>query len=284
MNTFSKFSLTKAISNTKPRSGFTLIELLVVIAIIAILAAILFPVFAKAREKARAISCLSNEKQIALGFLMYSQDYDEYFPASTYFSGITFNSGVWTNTMLLTLPYIKSKNVWACPSNPFNKYSMNYATTDDAFTSYALNMQLFDKTYYGAPHNSGFIDKPSNKIMIGESIAYANGSAPPPAGNGAGYTSLGWSYWDGHDSSSFAKEGFCHNTGTMNVVYCDGHAKAVRPEQTAGANGQVNAWGVFTDNNGGSCNGMWLSGGLNCDNYSPGATQDLADLRKKWAP
>src|SRR5579862_4062504 len=67
--------------------GFTLIELLVVIAIIAILAAILFPVFAQAREKARAISCLSNEKQLILGALQYIQDYDEAWPLSHYFNG-----------------------------------------------------------------------------------------------------------------------------------------------------------------------------------------------------
>ncbi|HEV2472758.1 MAG TPA: prepilin-type N-terminal cleavage/methylation domain-containing protein, partial [Chthonomonadales bacterium] len=65
----------------KLRRGFTLIELLVVIAIIAILAAILFPVFAQAREKARAISCLSNEKELGLSVLMYVQDYDENFPS-----------------------------------------------------------------------------------------------------------------------------------------------------------------------------------------------------------
>src|SRR5579863_528760 len=65
------------------RTGFTLIELLVVIAIIAILAAILFPVFAQAREKARQATCQSNEKQIALAFLMYNQDYDERFPGAT---------------------------------------------------------------------------------------------------------------------------------------------------------------------------------------------------------
>ncbi|HEY3298451.1 MAG TPA: prepilin-type N-terminal cleavage/methylation domain-containing protein, partial [Armatimonadota bacterium] len=70
---------------TKRNSGFTLIELLVVIAIIAILAAILFPVFAQAREKARSASCLSNEKQIGLGLMMYMQDYDETYPMAYYY-------------------------------------------------------------------------------------------------------------------------------------------------------------------------------------------------------
>src|SRR5450432_3222602 len=75
----------KVTNSDRRRTGFTLIELLVVIAIIAILAAILFPVFARAREKARQVSCISNAKQIVLGALMYSQDYDEGCPL--YFSG-----------------------------------------------------------------------------------------------------------------------------------------------------------------------------------------------------
>ena len=92
------------------RRGFTLIELLVVIAIIAILAAILFPVFAKAREKARQASCLSNMKQILLGSLMYAQDYDERLHPLMSPAGYGY--------VLLLDPYIKNRNIWTCPWNP----------------------------------------------------------------------------------------------------------------------------------------------------------------------
>ena len=102
----------------KLKTGFTLIELLVVIAIIAILAAILFPVFAKVREKARQISCLSNEKQIALGTLQYVEDYDESMPygAQSNWSsspGLGYPQG-WAG---LIYPYLKSTGVLTCPDD-----------------------------------------------------------------------------------------------------------------------------------------------------------------------
>jgi prepilin-type N-terminal cleavage/methylation domain-containing protein len=92
------------------RRGFTLIELLVVIAIIAILAAILFPVFARAREKARQASCGSNVKQIALGVLMYVQDYDEMFSNLGWCT--TPRLYWWDNVM----PYVKNSQLFLCPS------------------------------------------------------------------------------------------------------------------------------------------------------------------------
>jgi prepilin-type N-terminal cleavage/methylation domain-containing protein/prepilin-type processing-associated H-X9-DG protein len=109
------------------RRGFTLIELLVVVAIIAILAAILFPVFAQAREKARQTSCLSNIKQLTLGFIMYSQDYDESFPQwkwdENYSSPWGDKSSVSPNNAssvwyYAIYPYVKNSKIYACPSDP----------------------------------------------------------------------------------------------------------------------------------------------------------------------
>jgi len=107
------------------RTGFTLIELLVVIAIIAILAAILFPVFAQAREKARAITCVSNLKQMGLAFEMYSQDADEQYPAgvSWYFPG----GNGWAGQLY---PYVKSTRVYQCPDD---------STPTTSFVSYGYN-------------------------------------------------------------------------------------------------------------------------------------------------
>jgi prepilin-type N-terminal cleavage/methylation domain-containing protein len=112
-------------TNTRARTGFTLIELLIVIAIIAILAAILFPVFAQARERARASSCLSNMKQMGLGLMQYTQDHDETMPPAYYYNTCSPNaapsggydaSGIiqWSG---LVQPYVKSTQIFVCPSD-----------------------------------------------------------------------------------------------------------------------------------------------------------------------
>ncbi len=127
----------------RANSGFTLIELLVVIAIIAILAAILFPVFAKAREKARQTTCLSNEKQLGLGFLQYVQDYDELFPCGIWKSAYGANGPAnyvgsgWAGQIYT---YVKSTAVYQCPDDT------TQPTTNGTYTlyplSYALNNQV----------------------------------------------------------------------------------------------------------------------------------------------
>src|SRR5438045_2253444 len=99
------------LNKTTPRRGFTLIELLVVIAIIAILAAILFPVFAQARDKARQAVCLSNCKQLGTAIIMYTQDYDEVLPQG--YNGPSKNS--WGK---VTVPYVKNTDIFTCPSAP----------------------------------------------------------------------------------------------------------------------------------------------------------------------
>ena len=112
----------------KRKSGFTLIELLVVIAIIAILAAILFPVFAAAREKARQTTCASNEKQLGLAFIQYGQDYDETMPTGTaYAVGSSGPDTTWPcggrgwGWAGQIYPYVKSKGAFTCPDDPTNK-------------------------------------------------------------------------------------------------------------------------------------------------------------------
>lgn len=102
------------------RHGFTLIELLVVIAIIAVLAGILFPVFAKAREKARQTMCLSNLKQIGMAFNMYAQDWDGFLPSHFYMVGRRSREGA-IKLVNCLLPYIKNREIFFCPSDRFAK-------------------------------------------------------------------------------------------------------------------------------------------------------------------
>jgi prepilin-type N-terminal cleavage/methylation domain-containing protein len=148
------------------QSGFTLIELLVVIAIIAILAAILFPVFAKVREKARQTSCLSNEKQLGLGFAQYVEDNDETFPVgciNTTFPPTDDHFGIgWAGAIY---PYVKSTGVYQCPDDVNPSQPNNNPPMYEV--SYALNTHIVN-SYTPGPHGllAGFTAPASTVLLV----------------------------------------------------------------------------------------------------------------------
>ena len=137
------------------RTGFTLIELLVVIAIIALLAAILFPVFAKAREKARQASCLSNEKQIGLAFLQYCADYDETLPVGLNYAGAGWAGQVYT--------YVKSVNVYRCPDDPTLPNASGFPPV-----SYGYNAQIGQVVGVGIAGNITRLTAPAKSVLLFE--------------------------------------------------------------------------------------------------------------------
>ena len=205
-----------------PRTGFTLIELLVVIAIIAILAAILFPVFAKAREKARQTSCLSNLKQLDIAFLSYVQDYDETFPQAFYPDYLhnwdcELSSTTWQEIGPGFIdPYCKNPQIRGCPTfkPPFvdRKYS-GYAYNADY-----LGPAVGDPWGTGrAPMSLAGVENPSGTVMVADSGIWS-GFSGAVIGNNALKAPGEVDYYGPNVA-------FRHN-GVANVAYVDGHAKA----------------------------------------------------------
>ncbi len=189
------------------RRGFTLIELLVVIAIIAILAAILFPVFARAREKARQASCQSNLKQLALGYLMYAQDYDEWFPGF-----LTGNTAIarygWYDVIQ---PYLKNRQVYLCPSSQYYYGPNRYATSGDS-----------GGNYYG--FNSSTIVIPAEKFLIVDCAGDSSGGSLGSRTCAVYGPYIHGDAWGGCRGHLWP----CHNE-TADVAFCDGHVKAIKP-------------------------------------------------------
>jgi prepilin-type N-terminal cleavage/methylation domain-containing protein/prepilin-type processing-associated H-X9-DG protein len=237
--------------NTTKR-GFTLIELLVVIAIIAILAAILFPVFAKVREKARQTSCLSNEKQLGLAFVQYIQDYDEKLPSGVVGAPTGFAAGVssgfgWAGVVY---PYVKSTGLYKCPDDSTTNngtavpvsyaFNSNAAGTADAqFTSPASTVELFEVQGDQAVVATSWVSTNS------ASDGYTASQATPTTGdasyadngiNVSGTTTSWVTYATGNfvgRSLALANIGAFGNgnalhTGGANYLLADGHAKWLR--------------------------------------------------------
>jgi prepilin-type N-terminal cleavage/methylation domain-containing protein/prepilin-type processing-associated H-X9-DG protein len=207
------------------RRGFTLIELLVVIAIIAVLAAILFPVFSAAREKARQATCLSNMRQLVTAWDMYSQDNDEMFVyvifaagTYTYPNGTTGGRYTWGHMLY---PYVRNKGVYTCPSNkrkwdggmdPFGGISINPRATYQALSAGVW------------PGWMSSLEDPTRCVVFTDT---GTGSID---GDDDWY--LVWwrkEAWDGH----FATVAPRHR-GMCNVAFADGHAKAMQPDKITG--------------------------------------------------
>ena len=238
---------------TRWRSAFTLIELLVVIAIIAILAAILFPVFAQARDKARMTACLSNAKQLGTGLMMYVQDYDEtYFWQSGWNQVDEWGPGRWGNSFRsytrwpnAHMPYLKNEGIFKCPSDKASNRGVGASGGGSTPypCSFGANLAIFHRG--GGPTAMAFIQAPADKIVIGEALVpYGFERWNVEYFRGANYNFQNENGWDfgtfranvgraqtrGITDAQMAAV-TRHQFGNM-AVYADGHAKWIRWNQT----------------------------------------------------
>jgi prepilin-type N-terminal cleavage/methylation domain-containing protein/prepilin-type processing-associated H-X9-DG protein len=229
-----------------PVLGFTLIELLVVVAIIAILAAILFPVFSRARENARRVSCQSNLKQMGLGLLQYSQDYDEKLVRAWSGSktGTDPNSNRWMDA---TFPYVKSEQIFNCPSDSFTAaggpYKMRHGSH---FGSYAIN-----SSYWG---DGDLEQSPAGEANTSlSSLQDAAGCVW--IGDGSGHFEFAWENKADqpdvvNDKPRWLDYLIERHLDTTAVLYCDGHVKSVRLDSLTKKNsgGAYPAFTIQDDN------------------------------------
>ena len=241
--------------------GFTLIELLVVIAIIAILAAILFPVFQKVRENARRTACLSNTKQLGLGFIQYTQDFDEQLPYCFYGAPQGWAGHIY--------PYVKSTGVFKCPDDSTNSYA-SAGNNTAVPVSYAMNQDLTPNSGDDAQHRSpsyslAHFTAPASIVLVYEisgspvdvttnDESTNNFTQSPPshfesvAGNGCNNVSGHWGGGSGAGDGGSAGItlplgpalsqratgevyllGAARHTAGANYILCDGHAKYYLP-------------------------------------------------------
>lgn len=253
----------------KSVSGFTLIELLVVIAIIALLAAILFPVFSQSREKARQTSCVSNLRQISLALQQYTQDFDETYPPEIVkappINGGTEDARPFDRELM---PYLKNDGVWACPSD--EAIRDNTSLWDGAYKasqaprSYGIVNRLVTQESAasggGNDDNTGItdkriadVDRPAETITLAESWAtFPGNKSDSVLGGLAGSTLLGCDAWKlpgrrkpatapidsfAPCAAEFADAGAKPARGHQqfgNYAFADGHVKSLRWEQVRG--------------------------------------------------
>ncbi|HEY0073922.1 MAG TPA: DUF1559 domain-containing protein [Abditibacteriaceae bacterium] len=206
------------------RRAFTLIELLVVIAIIAILAAILFPVFARARENARKSSCQNNIKQLGLGMKQYIQDYDDIFPPDGVATDAATVSG-WAYTIQ---PYLKSEQALQCPSEPAKAPSAPTMAERAVFVTGGFTDYYYNFNLGAGDLSDARIERSANVLLFGDGVAGIDSVAD-------------YNRWTLHGSDM----GPVRHLEGANYAFVDGHVKWLKRSQVApgntGCSGGINA-------------------------------------------
>jgi prepilin-type N-terminal cleavage/methylation domain-containing protein/prepilin-type processing-associated H-X9-DG protein len=239
----------------KARTGFTLIELLVVIAVIAILAAILFPVFAKVREKARQTACVANLKQLGLAFMQYNQDYDESMPPAfdPSYPGVGPGQGGWAGAIY---PYVKAKGSYACPSDGTINRSpgkISYAFNENlywkgtAWDEYFSGRDSYGTTSaYTAPANTVELFEVENFYPTDDWTNAATDDVSPDSVGALGQwckttvespycgTTYATGYIGGYTSLTLSNAGTGRHNGGANYLAADGHVKFTLPASVSG--------------------------------------------------
>lgn len=231
---------------TRINHAFTLIELLVVIAIIAILAAILFPVFAQAREKARSVSCLSDTKQIGLSLQMYTQDFDETIPQAYYYVSANGIGRMHWSKMLT--PYTKNDDIFACPSDisptPIG-FSGGFPDAQAPRVSYIPNYAVLP-AWDAMPVSLAAIGAPAGVIAFAEKRNYVCTKQTKTYAGVAPFVQLSavpmvWRYLSfeevaaglaGCSTGGLGRVDYKRHQEGSNYAFLDGHSKWMRMEQT----------------------------------------------------
>ena len=225
--------------------GFTLIELLVVIAIIAILSAILFPVFAQAREKARQTTCENNLYELGLSFIQYAEDNDEQFP-----QGISGSHGEGWAGQVLT--YHKSRGMYKCLDDVTTPSAPNLTVV-----SYGYNSNLTNVNNSGLTASLAFLTSPSKTVLYFETVANNNidltDDVTSFASNGTGTPEPATAKFDTGNldgmtnlfKTSYVKDAKGRHNGGANYVYCDTHVKWIKPENVS-TGGSAQDAGCYT--------------------------------------